>query len=139
LSREEKLQAGIGEEEGCHGLAALLGTAAWLLMGAGLGLQSQLAVGWLASALAMGCPFLCSKFFGGHGTDLIDVATAEARTVRTVPVLFHDHGATTTGTNSGRSGLHRYFEPPSVGRVAQRFVPAWPSRASSGTKKAFCQ
>ncbi len=106
---------------------------------AGLVLESQLAVGRLPSTLAVGCPFLGLKLFGSHATDLVDVATGKARTVRTVPVLFHDHGATTAGTNSGRSGLHRYFEPPSVGRVAQRLVPAWPSRASSGTKKAFCQ
>ena len=118
-------------------MAALLVSAAYLPDGQALILQSQLAVRWLPSTLAVGCSFLGLKFFGSHGTNLMDVATAKARTVRTVPVLFQDHRATTAGTNPGRSALHRYFEPPSLGRVAQRHAPAWPSRTSSGTKKGL--
>jgi hypothetical protein len=124
------------EKEGGQSVAALLdivGALRW----ADLVLQSQLAVRWLPSTLTVRCPFLGLKFFDSHGTKLMDVAAAKARTVRTVPVLFHDHGTTAAGTNSGRSGLHRYFEPPSLGRIARRLVPAWPSRASGDTKRPF--
>ena len=119
-------------------MAALL-DAVGALRWADLVLQSQLAVRWLPSTLTVRCPFLGLEFFDSHGTKLMDVAAAKARTVRTVPVLFHDHGTTAAGTNSGRSGLHRYFEPP---------FP-WPDRPEARSclakqglgrhKKAFCQ
>ena len=80
-------------------------------------LESEFAVRGLAAALA-GVPLFFFHEVDGRGGDgFVDVAAAEAGAVGAVPVAFYDHGATTAGTRTGKSGGRHAVSLPEPDRA----------------------
>jgi hypothetical protein len=57
----------------------------------GLLLQTELAVGRLATPLAMLTVALALKFKGCRGAEFVDIAARETRAIGAIPVLFEEH------------------------------------------------
>lgn len=80
-------------------------------LGEALGLKSQLAVGWLAAALAMLPAAFALEFQGGGRPEFVYVAAGQAGAVRTVPILFKEHGTLTARAAARGSRLHSPLPP----------------------------
>src|SRR5258708_1442337 len=107
-------------ERACHdGLVTFAGIRSYkqVLWG---GLEAKLAMRRLPPSLPR-VPFLFVEQLNRWGGDgLVDITAAEARAVGTVPIAFHNHGATTAGARPGKRSVHR--GSPSKARPG-RFPP----------------
>src|SRR3972149_5986962 len=70
-------------------------------------LEAQLAVRGLAPPRPVLPVAFVLQLKGSRGAKLVHVAAGKTRAVGAVPVLFKQHGPTTSGTAPWRSSLHR--------------------------------